>query len=355
MALNPLRLLLLAAILSSCALPACTRRSPIVKGPHLDKEASSLHLTRLRALSLGTSERPGGPGYVSAASGLVRVGDWLHVVSDDSLSLSSFPVKGDAPGHLVRLLPGELPVEPAALKARKPDLEALCLLEGLRGAPHGALLAVPSGSTPERMRGAWTPLAADGTIGGPVHAVDFAPLYARLTREAGPLNVEGAAWVAGHLRLLNRGNRVGGADAVMDVDGPALLQALAADEPPRPESVRGISRWKLGRLHGVPLTFSDAAPLPDGRIVFTASAEDTRSAYADGAVVGSAVGLLAPDGTPLWLRAVDARVKLEGVEVREESGRLHLWLVSDADDPSVVASLFELVLEAPGTEPSTPL
>ncbi|WP_239576973.1 DUF6929 family protein [Archangium primigenium] len=347
MALTPLRVLLPPLLLLSCLLPACARRAPIGKGPRVDKTAAVLHLTSVRPLDLAAPERPGGPRYISAASGLVRVGDWLHVVADDSLSLSSFPVAGAGPGHLTRLLPGELPREPEALKARKPDLEALCRVDGLPGAPHGALLALPSGSTPERLRGAWVPLAEDGTIGGAPHLVDLAPLYARLTREAGPLNVEGAAWVAGHLRLLNRGNRVGGADAVMDVDGARVLQALAADTPPEPESVRSVRRWKLGRLHGVPLTFSDAAPLPDGRLVFTASAEDTRSAYTDGAVVGSAVGLLSEDGTPLWLRAVDTRVKLEGVEVRETAGRLSLWLVSDADDPAVIATLFELVLDAP--------
>src|SRR4051794_22542623 len=152
-----------------------------------------LRLTQRRKLTLQAPETPGGQAHVSAASGLVRVGHWLHVVADDSLFLATFPLEGEAPGQLLRLFPGELPLEPKARKALKPDLEALCLLSGLKDAPHGALLAVPSGSTPVRMKGALVPLAADGSLAGQVREVDFTRVYAQLTRELGPLNVEGAA------------------------------------------------------------------------------------------------------------------------------------------------------------------
>ncbi|MFP2932770.1 hypothetical protein ACLESO_48015, partial [Pyxidicoccus sp. 3LG] len=46
---------------------------------------------------------------------------------------------------------------------------------------------------------------------------------------------------------------------------------------------------------------------------------------------GSAVGVLAPTGSPLFLDAVDAKVKLEGVDARVEGGRVHLLLVADAE------------------------
>lgn len=304
-----------------------------------------LRLTQRRKLTLRTPETPGGEPHVSAASGLVRAGNWLHVVADDSLFLATFPLEGDAPGQLLRLFPGELPLEPRARKALKPDLEALCLLSGLKDAPHGALLAVPSGSTPVRMKGALVPLAADGSIGGPVREVDFTPLYAQLTRDLGPLNVEGAALAGARLRLLNRGNGDQGTDAVVDLDAGRVLRTLEANEPLQPDVVRIVRRWELGRAGDVRLSFTDAAPLPDGRVVFTASAEDTRDAYADGAVMGSAVGVLASDGSPMFLDGVDAKVKLEGVDARVEGGRIHLLLVADADDPAQAAPLFETVLE----------
>ncbi|MFL5358558.1 DUF6929 family protein [Archangium sp.] len=304
-----------------------------------------LRLTQRRKLTLQAPETPGGEPHVSAASGLVRAGNWLHVVADDSLFLATFPLEGDAPGQLLRLFPGELPLEAKARKALKPDHEALCLLSGLKDAPHGALLAVPSGSTPVRMKGALVPLAADGSIGGPVREVDFTRLYAQLTRELGPLNVEGAALAGARLRLLNRGNGDQGTDAVVDLDAGRVLRTLEANETLQPDVVRIVRRWELGRAGTVRLSFTDAAPLPDGRVVFTAAAEDTRDAYADGAVMGSAVGVLAPDGSPMFLDGVDAKVKLEGVDARVEGGRIHLLLVADADDPSQSAPLFETVLE----------
>ncbi|MCY1073413.1 DUF6929 family protein [Archangium lansingense] len=304
-----------------------------------------LRLTQRRKLNLQAPETTGGHAHVSAASGLVRAGNWLHVVADDSLFLASFPLVGEAPGQFQRLLPGELPLEPKSRKAQKPDMEALCLVQGLASAPHGALLAVPSGSTAVRQKGALVPLAADGSVSGPVREVDFTSLYAQLERELGPLNVEGAAVAGVRMRLLNRGNGDQGKDAVVDLDAGRVLRALEADAPLEPDVVRIVRRWELGRAGTVRLSFTDAAPLPDGRIVFTAAAEDTRDSYADGAVMGSAVGVLAPDGTPMFLDGVDAKVKLEGVDARVEGGRIHLLLVADADDPTQAAPLFETVLE----------
>ncbi|MBN1206392.1 MAG: hypothetical protein JXB05_15880 [Myxococcaceae bacterium] len=304
-----------------------------------------IRTTQRRTLTLEAPEAPGRPAHVSAASGLVAVGSWLYIVADDTLHLAIFPREGSAPGRLVRLFPGELPLEPHARKAAKPDLEALCLLEPFAGCAHGALLAVPSGSTAARQRGAVWPLAADGSLSGEARAVDFTELYAQLTRELGPLNVEGAAVAGGRLRLLQRGNGDDGTDALVDLDRERVLRALEAGRGLGPEVVRTVRRWELGRAGGVRLSFTDASPLPDGRIIFTAAAEDTRDAYADGPVAGSAVGVLAPDGSPLFLDGIDAKVKLEGVSARAEGGRVHLLLVADADDPAVPAPLLEAVLE----------
>ncbi len=307
-----------------------------------------LRTTPRRTLTLEAPESPGRPAHVSAASGLVRAGAWLYVIADDALHLAVFPAEGTAPGHSVRLFEGDLPDEPKARKAAKPDLEALCRLPPLAGCPHGALLALPSGSTPERLRGALVPLAADGTLAGEPRTIDFATLYTQLTRELGPLNIEGAAVTGSRLRLLNRGNGAQGADALVDLDAERTLRALETGRLGA-DTLRTVRRWELGQVGGVRLSFTDAAPLPDGRIVFTAAAEDTRDAYADGPVKGSAVGVLAPDGTPLFLDGVDALVKLEGVDARVEGGRIHLLLVADADDPAVAAPLLEAeLLGVPG-------
>ncbi|QSQ11578.1 DUF6929 family protein [Myxococcus landrumensis] len=303
-----------------------------------------IRTTLRRTLTLASPESPGRPAHVSAASGLVRVGEWLHIIADDSLHLATFPLRGDAPGHLSRLFEGLLPDEPQARKAAKPDLEALCLLPPMADAPHGALLALPSGSSPARMRGALLSLNAEGAVVGEARSVDCSTMYQQLSREFGTLNIEGAAVVGNRLRLLQRGNGDAGIDALVDLDRERALRGVEVGAL-GPEVVRTTRRWELGRAGGVRLSFTDASPLPDGRMVFTATAEDTRDTYADGPIKGSAVGLLAPDGTPLFLDGVDAKVKLEGVDARVEGGRVHLLLVADADDPTVAAPLMEAVLD----------
>lgn len=304
-----------------------------------------IRTTQRRLLTLEAPEETGRPAHVSAASGLVAVGPWLYVVADDALHLAVFPREGDAPGRSVRLFPGELPLEHKARKAAKPDLEALCLLAPFTGCPHGALLAVPSGSTAARQRGALLPLTPKGTLAGEVHEVDFTAVYAQLARELGPLNIEGAAVSGGRLRLLQRGNGAQGTDALVDLDHERLVRALEGDRKLGPEVVRTVRRWELGHVGGVRLTFTDASPLPDGRIVFTAAAEATPDAYSDGPVAGSVIGVLAPDGAPLFMDAVDAKVKLEGVSAHVERGQVHVLLVADADDASVPSPLLEAVLE----------
>ncbi|NTX64555.1 hypothetical protein HUA74_28295 [Myxococcus sp. CA051A] len=305
-----------------------------------------IRTTLRRTLTLEAPESPGRIAHVSAASGLVRVGEWLYVVADDSLHLATFPARGDAPGRLARLFAGELPEETQARKAAKPDLEVLCALGPFAGAPHGALLALPSGSSSVRMRGAVLPLSAEGALAGEARTVDCSALYQQIGRELGSLNIEGAAMVGSRLRLLQRGNGDAGVDALVDLDRERALRGIEVGAL-GPEVLRTIRRWDLGHADGVRLSFTDASPLPDGRLVFTATAEDTRNAYADGPVAGSAVGLLAPDGTPLFLDSVDAKVKLEGVDARVEGGRVHLLLVADADDPTVAAPLLEAVLDVP--------
>ncbi len=114
----------------------------------------SLTFREVRQLLLAPGEHPRGLRFLSAASGLVRVGDWFYVVADDELHLGVFPVDSAAPLRLVRLLDGALPAGAKQRKAAKPDLESLLVLPATAGSPGGALLALGSGSRPNRRIGA---------------------------------------------------------------------------------------------------------------------------------------------------------------------------------------------------------
>ncbi len=203
---------------------------------------------------------------VSAASGLVAHGDRLYVVADDELFLSVY----DRDGRALRRVPlfeGSLPGAQAARKAARPDLESIALL------PDDSLLALGSGSTPNRGRGAWISPSPSRTP----RPVDLAPLYAHLrAHELPELNIEGAAPCGDRLRLLQRGNGAARDNAVIDLDLAAVLAALAAGCAWDASLVRTIHHVSLGDLAGVPLSFTDAAPGDDGTTLFTAAAEDHR-------------------------------------------------------------------------------
>ncbi len=298
-------------------------------------------MRKLRELTLASGERP----YLAAASGLVRVGEWLYVIADDEVSLGIFPAAGSVPGRRLRLF-GAGASEGAALpKAVKPDLEVLTHLPAAAFPPHGALLALGSCSTPARCRGVLMPLSAEGMPGAP-QLVDLVPLCVRLARELPALNLEGAGVVGGVLRLLHRGNGRSGGNASVDLDLAGLLAHFAAPAVLPDSLVRSVLPHDLGSLAGVHLTFTDASPLPGGRLVFSAVAEDTPDAYADGPCAGAAIGLLDADGRVISMEPLQPTLKVEGVHATVEAGRVSLLLVADGDDPQHPAPLLSTELEA---------
>lgn len=189
------------------------------------------------------------------------------------------------------------------------------------------------------------PLSGEGAPGAP-QLVDLAPLCARLARELPALNLEGAAVVGGVLRVLHRGNGRSGGNASIDLDLPGLLAHFATPAILLDSAVRNVLPHDLGSLAGVHLTFTDASPLPGGRLVFSAVAEDTPDAYADGPCAGAVIGLLDADGRVLSLEPLQPTLKVEGVHATAEAGRVSLLLVADGDDPQQPAPLLSAELNA---------
>lgn len=272
---------------------------------------------------------------VSAASGLVRIADALHVIADDELDLVKIPDVG--PITLLRLLPGDLPDEPRARKAMKPDFEALCRW-------HTGLLALGSGSTAARHRGCLIdPVPGDSPR---VTLLDLAPLHTALAARVPSLNLEGAAHLGETLILLQRGNGRGNRSALVELDATAVAETLADNRPWHASLVRDLRFIDLGDRGGAPLTFTDASPLPDGSLMFLAAAEDSPDTYRDGALTGVAIGRLAPDRRVLWLTDVPGAPKLEGIHAElSDSSLLKIWTAADPDDRQIPAPLYTAALD----------
>jgi hypothetical protein len=293
---------------------------------------------QLRELTLNTASAIGRPRYLSAASGLVRIGEFLYVVADDELQLGVFPSSGDRPGDLIRLFPGELPDSKKARKAIKPDLEALMLVPPFRGNPDGALLAIPSGSRPNRTVGALLTLAADGALAGSVNVVDFSPLFKMLQNQFETLNIEGAFIAGEQFCLIQRGNKSNRASACIRLHLPDLMDAVQ-NVTPVSAKMLAIQPIELGEIDGIPLSVTDAAALPDSGFVFTAVAEDSENAYDDGACAGAAIGIVGNDGRLVFLDRLQGNWKVEGISAQTDGPVIRLLLVTDADDANIPARL----------------
>ena len=298
---------------------------------------------RLRDLTLASPPGPGRAAHLAAASGLAVAGDHLYVVADDELHLGRFDASGERPGELVRLFPGELPDGRKARKRKKPDLEVITRLPPFTGYPAGALLALGSGSRPGRRAGALLALDAAGSIAGMPLRLDLTGLYEILAVHFPSLNIEGGCVVGEELVLLQRANKGHPVNALIRVPTAPLLAAISGGDI-GDGAVLTMQPVALGEIDGIPLSFTDCAALPDGRLVFTAVGEDTGDSYRDGACAGAAVGVVGLDGTVHRIEPLASPHKVEGVHALADGRAIELLLVTDADDPEVPGALLSATL-----------
>ncbi|MBH9576851.1 DUF6929 family protein [Inhella proteolytica] len=286
----------------------------------------------------------GAPQPWCAASALVLLGERLYSVADDELGLAAFELAAPArPGRCWPLVAAPpLPEQAAPRKARKPDLEALCSLPAAAAWPHGALLALGSGSTPQRCSWALQPLDAAGLPAGTARPFDASALYAAL-RPAHPLlNIEGACVAGERFWLAQRGQPGGQPNRLLGWPLAALLDWLAGRSAPS-LPMQALD-CPLGALDGVPLGLTDLCALADGRLLFSAAAEDSDNPVADGTVSGSVLGCLDPAGGLQLLGRLPGTLKVEGLVARPAGAGLDAWLVTDADQRGVAAQLLHLRL-----------
>ncbi len=305
-----------------------------------------IHYQLIRQLELAAlPESPGAPRRLSAASGMVVAGDCLYVIADDELHLGVFPVDGHGDGKLIRLFPGDLPDEPGARKAAKPDLEALVRLPPFDACPHGALLALASGSRPNRRTGVVLALDADRRLAGSLFPFDLSPLYLPLEASFPALNIEGAVVLDSDLVLLQRASRRHPESALIYLPLHEVLAAMSSTgiAVAKPARVRIVD---LGMLEGIPLGFTDGAALPDGRIVFSAVAENAEDTYLDGPCIGAAIGIIGTDGQLEALHRLEPNHKVEGVHATLHGDLIHLLMVTDADDAVVPGELLSAVMHS---------
>jgi hypothetical protein len=228
-------------------------------------------------------------------------------------------------------------------KAKKPDLEALTLLPASHSS-NQMLLAIGSGSKPNRCRGALVPIDSSGNISGLIEPIDLSNLYSYLQDQIGTLNIEGATFNNKDLVFFQRGNTKNNINASIRLsldDFYCLLKNPYRQGIPKIQ----ITHYDLGHIEKIPYCFTDASSLSNGDIIFTASAEDTDNAYLDGKCLGSVIGIISTQNEITFLEPIDRKIKLEGIAAEIIGNQIKVILVSDADNPNIPASLYSASIE----------
>lgn len=256
---------------------------------------------------------------VSSASGLIRLNGKFYVVADDDLNLISF-TESETGFDRIKLFAGSLPEDPVARKKVKADLEALTLITSL-----DAILALPSGSKPNRNTGA---LIHSGSVA----KIDFSGLFAALNEKIENLNLEGIVEFGNAIKLFQRGNAKGAKNSIITLQSDIFVAELRTGIVTA-KSLVEIQNCNLGQLNGVPLSFTDAAVWDSAtgkKIVFLAAAEDTQSTYDDGEFGGAIFGILNEAGDIVCKEEILSPQKPEGLWAENDI----FYFVTDADDPN---------------------
>jgi hypothetical protein len=299
----------------------------------------------------GPSDGEDRPPHVRAASGLSAFRECLAVIQDDANWLAL--IGADQQVTAVALPPSpngdRVFSEKRGNQGDKYDLEA-CVTVG--SGDNLELVGFSSGSQPERE---WV-LRVREDKSGRLRAefVEAPAFYAAMRKDksfsGAGLNIEGAlALDHDHIRLFQRGNAEAcdglvPIDATADFSWAALCDHLTAPDRQSPPPLSNLRTYDLGTLGSVRLTFSDAEHLANGRVLFSASAEDPES----GSIKGSVLGIIEADGDARWTHLSDEEGKpfngkIEGLTL-DANDRRKVYFVIDDDDEDTPSRIFHAVV-----------
>lgn len=274
------------------------------------------------------------PRAMVAGSGLIKSEDGLWAVGDDLHHLVHITLNDEvARGY--RLFPGDLPEDYKERKKLKPDTEAF--FEITRRGNEVVWLAIPSGSKPNRVKGAV--IRNGGKFD--VRERDFSPLYDSLRGRINELNIEGATLLNEDLVLFQRGNGSERFNALIYIGIADFIEGYRKGTTD-PELFR-IRRVDLGEWDGAAITFTDGFA-HEGNLIFSAAAERTDSTFDDGDVVGSVIGIWNGKFARELGRVKD--LKIEGLALdKATENEMTCYGITDADETMQPSQLLRLIFD----------
>ena len=261
---------------------------------------------------------------IGSASGLVYKDNALWIIGDNSGFLYEYHIDTkDLNRHPLIENPTE-----NILKKDKPDFEAI-------SAFGEDLYIFGSGSTEKRNK----MIQVNATDKKIIATTDLSDLYVVMQSfgkiKPEDFNLEGAIYDGKSWYLLNRGNGSSNKNALFTIEGENLTNQFAILS----------NDYKLPKIKGVRTSFTDAI-LVENTIYFLATAENTKSTYEDGEVLGSIIGSIDLKTMKInFTKKISDTHKFEGLTLYSHSKeKIEFLLCEDKDTEVLETDIYKLSL-----------
>jgi hypothetical protein len=264
---------------------------------------------------------------IGSASGLFLHEDLLYIIGDNSGHLNEYNTKTKKLRKIQILFDKTLDQLENIHKSLKPDFEILCH-------NNNKLYILGSGSTPKRNLMIEFDLKTQKVI-----QKDLTETYALLKSiskiDDQNFNLEGAALTGNEWLLFNRGNGLDAKNGIFKIQETDLAKTKQVKFNP----------FKLPNIDHVESSFTDAV-LVKNEIFFIATAEDTKSTYADGEILGSFIGSINLQTLKLtFSNKISGKHKFEGITLLSQNEHSTTFLLcEDRDSEELKTTIYKLVL-----------
>lgn len=264
---------------------------------------------------------------IGSASGLFLHEDLLYIIGDNSGYLNEYNIKTKKLRKIQILFDKTLDQLENIPKSLKPDFEILCQ-------DGDKLYILGSGSTPKRNLMIEFDLKTQK-----VFQKDLTETYSLLKSiskiDDQNFNLEGATFTGNEWMLFNRGNGLDAKNGIFKIQGADLAKTKQVKFNP----------FKLPNIDHVESSFTDAV-LVKNEIFFIATAEDTKSTYADGEIMGSFIGSINLQTLKLtFSNKIAGKHKFEGITLLSQSEHSTTFLLcEDRDSEELKTVIYKLIL-----------
>ncbi|MEC5166126.1 hypothetical protein RCH18_001861 [Flavobacterium sp. PL11] len=261
---------------------------------------------------------------IGSASGLIYKDNSLYIIGDNSGYLYEYLLDSN---DLKRYPLLENPAE-NIIKKDKPDYEAIT--------SYGEDLYIFGSGSTEKRNGM---IRFNAITKNLISTYDLTDLYAVMQSFAKvnqtDFNLEGAIYDGKSWYLFNRGNGSNNRNVLFIIEGQNLIKDF---------KIRSTD-YKLPKIKGITTSFTDAI-LVNNTIYFLATAEDTKSTYDDGEVMGSIIGGIDLRTMKItFTKKISDNHKFEGLTIWSQSiDKIEFLLCEDKDTNILETTIYKLTL-----------